>query len=389
MIRRSGNPVRPGWAEIVEAQGLGFHRTVHPEHLDRPYWDESVHYEFELAEVLRLEQVVEELHEMCLAAVEHVVAEDRFADFGIPEWVAPWIRASWRRRDPHVYGRFDLCYDGAGPPKLLEYNADTPTCLVESAIVQWHWLQDRFPGGDQWNSLHERLVDRWAELRSRLPGDGTVHFAWTNEDVTGEEALTTAYLQETAEQAGLPVVGIALEDVGWDHVAREFVDLREYAISAVFKLYPWEWLVHDRFGPLILQHLQTLPWIEPVWKMVLSNKALLAVLWELYPNHPNLLPARLGDPGSLTSYVAKPLLGREGASMRIVTPDGELARTPGGYGAEGYVFQEFHPLPDFDGQHPTLGTWVVGDEAAGLGIRETSGLITDDTSSFVPHLIRP
>lgn len=387
MERRSGNPVRPDWERIVESQGLGFHRAVHPEHLTRTYWDESVRYEFALDEVLRLEADVESVHRMCLEAVEYVVAEDRLADFGIPEWVAPAVRDSWQRQDPYLYGRFDFRYDGTGPAKLLEYNADTPTCLVESAIVQWHWLQDLHPGADQWNSVHERLIDRWAELRHRLP-EGFAHFAWTNEDDTGEEALTTAYLQETAAQAGLGTREIALEDLGWDYQAREFVDLQERSIGAVFKLYPWEWLVHDRFGPLIMQHLNGTPWIEPIWKMVLSNKALLAVLWEMYPGHPNLLPAHLGDPGPLTSYIAKPLLGREGASMHIVTPRGELARTPGDYGAEGYVFQEFAPLPEFEGWHPTLGTWVVGDGAAGLGIRETSGLITDDTSSFVPHLIR-
>ncbi|ASU86425.1 glutathionylspermidine synthase family protein [Nocardiopsis gilva YIM 90087] len=387
MIRKSGNPVRPNWPEIVESQGLGFHRAVHPEHLSRTYWDESVHYEFEMDEVLHLETVVESLHQMCLEAVEHVVAENRFADFGIPEWAVPAIRDSWRRTDPYLYGRFDLRYDGVNPPTLLEYNADTPTCLVEAAIVQWHWLQDTHPGADQWNSLHEQLIDQWAALRPRLP-DGLVHFAWTNEDETGEEALTTAYLQETAQQAGLPTQEIALEDIGWDYSASEFVDLEERAITAAFKLYPWEWLIHDRFGPLILQRLHGAPWVEPVWKMVLSNKALLAILWELYPGHPNLLPAYLGDPGPLDTYIAKPLLGREGASMRIVTPDGELERTAGDYGTEGYVFQQFQPLPEIEGWHPVLGTWVVGDTSAGLGIRETSSLITDDTSSFVPHLIR-
>src|SRR5690606_21002667 len=97
LIRRSGNPLRPGRPHIVERQGLGFHVSVHPEHLTRPYWDESVHYEFTMAEVLALEETVEELHRMCLAAVEHVVAEERYADFGIPEWAAPFIRGSWKR----------------------------------------------------------------------------------------------------------------------------------------------------------------------------------------------------------------------------------------------------------------------------------------------------
>ena len=390
MIRSSGNAVRPGWPDIVEEQGLGFHVSVHPEHLTRPYWDESVHYAFTMDEILQLEADVEELHRMCLAAVDHVVTRERYADFGIPPWVAPFVRESWKRADPYLYGRFDLHYDGTGPARLLEYNADTPTALVEAAVAQWHWMQDVHPGLDQWNSLHERLVDRWAEIAGRLPAGrrGRVHFAWTNADESGEEALTTAYIQETAVQAGLATREVALEDIGWDRSRQAFADLQGDAIAAAFKLYPWEWLVDDAFGPLVLQNLDRLPWIEPAWKMVLSNKAVLAVLWELYPGHPNLLPAYLNDPGPLSSYIAKPLLGREGASMRIVTPAGELESRPGDYGAEGMLYQEFVPLPSFDGQHPVLGTWVVGDGAAGLGIRETSGYITDDTSSFVPHVIR-
>lgn len=157
-------------------------------------------------------------------------------------------------------------------------------------------------------------------------------------------------------------------------------------IERMFKLYPWEWLTGDEFGPAAVDAQPRTPWVEPLWKMLLSNKALLALLWELFPDHPNLLPAYLDSPRELVSYVAKPLLGREGASMRIVTP-GQVIHTEGEYGAEGHVFQEFWPLPDFDGWRPVLGAWVVGDEAAGLGIRETRGLITDNTSSFVPHLI--
>jgi glutathionylspermidine synthase len=376
-VRREFSDPRADWAQIIESQGLAYHRTSHPEHLTRPYWDESVHYVFGMDEVLALETVVEELHGMCLAAVEHVVSTGRYDVFGIPPWVRPLIEASWRRRDPHLYGRFDLWYDGEGPAKLLEYNADTPTALVESSIVQWYWLQDVYPDDDQWNSVHERLVDRWKEI-----APGPVHFAWTTEDETGEELMTVAYLQETAEQSGIAATPIAMEDVGWHARDERFVDLDETEIRTLCKLYPWEWIVSEPFG----RHVTRTSWIEPIWKMLLSNKALLVVLWELYPGHPNLLPTFLGTPSTLTSYVRKPLLGREGASMSIVTPEG-VQTTPGEYGAEGFVFQELCPLPDFDGEHPVLGAWVVGDESAGLGIRETSGLITDDTSSFVPHRI--
>ncbi|MFC4532071.1 glutathionylspermidine synthase family protein [Sphaerisporangium dianthi] len=384
-MRRQASTRRDGWEKTIEAQGLAYHRSAHPVHLARPYWDEGVQYVFTMEEILALESQVDELHGMCLAAVEHVISAGRYRDFAIPDWVAPEIEASWRRGDPHVYGRFDLRYDGRGPAKLLEYNADTPTSLVESSIVQWFWLQDVHPGDDQWNSIHERLIDRWRELPLQ---SGPAHFSWTNMDETGEEAMTLGYLQETAEQAGLATVAVAMEDIGWDPRALRFVDMENRVIRTLCKLYPWEWAVADPFGPQAVRQQVSMTWIEPLWKMLLSNKALLAVLWEMHPGHPNLLPAYLDGPRDLRAHIVKPLLGREGAGMRIVTPEGAQS-TEGSYGAEGHVYQEFLALPDFDGWRPVLGAWVVGDEAAGLGIRETSGLITDDSSSFVPHRIAP
>ncbi|WP_449062288.1 glutathionylspermidine synthase family protein [Planomonospora algeriensis] len=386
-MRRESSPPRDGWEKTIEDHGLAYHRSAHPGGLGRPYWDESVHYVFSMDEVLALEEQVDELHRMCLHAVEHVIAAGRYRDFAIPEWVAPEITRSWERRDPHLYGRFDLRYDGTGPAKLLEYNADTPTSLLESSVVQWFWLQDVHPGGDQWNSIHERLIDRWRQISAELP-TGPAHFAWTAMDETGEEAMTLAYLQETAVQAGLTTVSVAMEDIGWDPLNLRFVDVEGRAIRTLCKLYPWEWAVADPFGADAVRQQVSMTWIEPLWKMLLSNKALLAILWELYPGHPNLLPAYLDGPRDLPAHITKPLLGREGAGMTVTGPDGTV-RTGGGYGAEGHVHQAFEPLPVFDGQRPVLGAWVVCDEAAGLGIRETSGLITDNTSSFVPHRIGP
>ncbi|GAA4209191.1 glutathionylspermidine synthase family protein [Streptosporangium oxazolinicum] len=381
MLRLQGR-ARPNWQEIVESQGLGFHRNVPQGQHGRPYWDESVHYSFALAEVEDLEGVVEELHQMCLAVVEHVITTKRFADFGIPEWLHAPITASWKRRDPHLFGRFDLCYEGKTHPKLLEYNADTPTSLVESAVIQWEWMTAVHPDADQWNSLHERLIDRWKQI-----DPGPLHLAYTATEESGEDALNVAYMAETATQAGLATQVLTMEEIGWETGLQAFVDSQHRTLGALYKLYPWEWVIADQFaGGAIEAQSSGTPWVEPLWKMLLSNKALLALLWELNPDHPNLLPAYLDGPRDLISYVSKPLLGREGASVRIVTPAG-VTENAGDYGTEGYVFQEFWPLPEFDGWRPVLGAWVVGDQAAGLGIRETAGLITDNTSSFVPHLI--
>jgi glutathionylspermidine synthase len=388
-MRRVTTQPRPGWREIVEGQGLLY--AVIPDEAGVPetYWDESAYYEFSLAEIERLEETVADLHALCLEAAEHVVSTGRYRDYGITDpRVIRLIEQSWAQRDSEIslYGRFDMRYDGSGPAKLLEYNADTPTALLEAAGPQWFWMEQLHPDADQWNSLHERLIEAW---RKHLPHleTGPVHFAFTVADEIGEDYMTVTYLQECAEQAGLHGVGLAMEEIGWDPSGR-FVDEQGREIKTIFKLYPWEWLADDRFGTRLLDLAESgrgPRWIEPAWKMLLSNKALLAILWELHPGHPNLLPAYLDGPRDLVihGYVEKPLLGREGAGVRIVTPGFAI-----GAPAEGPLcYQAFYALPEFDGARPVLGAWVVDGEPAGLGIRETPGLITDTTAHFVPHVI--
>lgn len=382
-MRRETVTPRPDWDTTIREQGLVYVDTELPDGGVMSYWDETAAYVFDLDEVLRLEEATEELHRMSLAAAEHVVRRNRYAEFGIPQWATEAVARSLREKPPSLYGRFDLWYDGSWPPKLLEYNADTPTALVEASITQWYWLEHTRPELDQWNSLHERLVGTWAKIGAGLH-DRRVHVVWSNEEETGEDHMTAGYLAETARQAGLDVELLPIQHLGWD--GRRFVDADDRPVVTCFKLYPWEWMLAEPYGPLAVRPGTPTTWIEPAWKLLLSNKALLAVLWELYPGHELLLPAYLDGPRGMSEYVAKPLLGREGASMRIVTP-GLTQETPGSYGREGYVFQGFEALPEFDGQRPVLGAWMVADEAAGLGIRETTGLITDDTSSFVPHRI--
>jgi glutathionylspermidine synthase len=388
-MRRVACAPRDGWRQTVEAQGLVY---AVPHGQDQLYWDESAYYEFGPAEVETLEETVAELHAMCVEAAGHVVESGRYADYGITDRrIVELIERSWAARDREVslYGRFDLRYDGSGPAKLLEYNADTPTALLEAAGPQWFWLEELHPGCDQWNSLHERLIEAWRRQAALLPR-GPLHFAYTIADEIGEDLMTAAYLQECAEQAGLHGVCLPVEEIGWDPKGR-FVDEQDRTINAIFKLYPWEWLVGDAFGGHLLDlALAGLGprWIEPAWKMLLSNKALLAILWERHPGHPNLLPAYLDGPRDLAvhGYVEKPLLGREGAGVRIVTPGFSIGTAA--EAGQKLCYQAFYALPEFDGNRTVLGAWVVDGEPAGLGIRETPGLITDTGARFIPHLIR-
>ena len=361
---------RVGWQGKVEEQGLVYHTP------EVPYWDESVCYRFNAAQIDQVEAATNELHRLCLRAVDRVVREDLFARLAIPERWVPLIRRSWERKEQSIFGRFDLWWDGCNPPKLLEYNADTPTSLLEAAVVQWFWLEEMFPEEDQFNSLHERLIARWqgAEVR------GTVYFTCLRE--AEEDLANVTYLADTARQAGLATEHIFIEDIGWNAGRKLFLDQRVRPIETLMKLYPWEWMLEEEFGP----HLAGAPWrvFEPAWKLVLSNKGILPILWEMAPGHPNLLPAyaepqRLGE-----SYVKKPLFGREGANITLVRGS-HTETTPGEYGAEGFVYQAFQPLPNFDGHCPVIGSWVIGNEAGGMGIRESESLITGNTSRFVPH----
>jgi glutathionylspermidine synthase len=145
-------------------------------------------------------------------------------------------------------------------------------------------------------------------------------------------------------------------------------------------------LLNDDFGKHIPEDSNRALWIEPAWKMILSNKAILPVLWELYPDCPYLLAAYFEE-GKLANYVKKPILSREGANIDLVMNTISLQKTGGEYGAEGFIYQDMFTLPNFSDHYPVIGSWVIGQEPAGMGIREADSFVTDNKSRFVPHLI--
>ncbi|WP_404423710.1 glutathionylspermidine synthase family protein [Nibricoccus sp. IMCC34717] len=371
-MKRESTTPRSDWRQRVEEVGLTFHS-----HETGPYWDESACYRFSLKQVLALESATKELHQMCIQAADTIVTRGDWHRLSIPELAIPSILESWERDDPSLYGRFDLAWDGVNPPKLLEYNADTPTSLVEAAVAQWYWLQECKPGQDQFNSIHERLVEAW----KRWSGS-TVHFCSVPENVEDEQ--TVVYLGDTALQAGCRPVWLAMEEVGWDSKRNAFVDLAGDEIKTLFKLYPWEWLWQEPFASKLPARTA---WVEPLWKMLLSNKGLLPVLWEQFPGHPNLLPAFTDSAPLNGCHVRKPLLSREGANVCIVENGTVVAETQGDYGAEGWVYQAPACLPDFGGNIPVIGSWIIDHEPAGMGIREDHTRITGNLSRFVPHYI--
>ncbi len=373
-MRRHRRQPRPAWRDQVEEIGLTYHT-----HDEGPYWDESACYEFDAAQIDRLERAARELHHRCIDAAGQVIARGWWDRLAIPGAAIPAILRSWERDDFSLYGRFDLAFDGRTPPKLLEYNADTPTALVEAAVAQWFWLQDTHPDADQFNSLHERLIEAW-----RRWAGTTIHFSAVRDNPEDEQ--TVLYLRDTCLQAGVATAAVHIEDLGWDASRRRFIDLELRPVTHCFKLYPWEWLWAEEFGAHLAH--DSVQWIEPPWKMLLSNKGLLPVLWELFPGHPNLLPAYDTAAALPERHVRKPKLSREGANVTWFEGGTAVEETGGDYGHEGFVYQAAAELPEFEGHRPVCGVWIVDHEPAGLGIREDTRRITGNLSRFVPHFFR-
>jgi glutathionylspermidine synthase len=378
MKRYTASP-RKNWREITQKQGLTYSRL--PDGSD--YWNESAFYALSKRDVQTLERATERLQNMCLAAGQYIIDNKRWRDFGIRGDVGPLIERTWIDEPPALYGRMDLAYNGNEEPKLLEYNADTPTALVEASVIQWYWLQDCFRKSDQFNSLHDKLVAKWRDLKNYVKAP--VFF--THCDLE-EDMMTVCYLRQTAEEAGIKTVGMLMSQLGYDSRKGCFVGLEGERAGTIFKLYPWEMMVNEMFWRNLLERFPEPQWIEPIWKMMWSNKALLAMLWEMYPNHENLLPTYLDGPREMVNFVRKPKLGREGANVSVYSSGIPVQETQGAYADSGWVYQATTTSTKIGDKYAVIGSWEIADQGtAGVGIRESNSMIVGNTSAFVPHLI--
>lgn len=392
-MKRVETTPRENWQALAEEAGFDFH-TMYGE----PYWDESSYYQFTLSQVEDdLEDPSTELHSMVRTAVDHVVrSEELMTKFDIPEEQRDYVAESWHRDEMELYGRFDLVYDGNGPAKMLEYNADTPTSLYEASIYQWQWLEDVAPDRDQFNGIYDHLVQRFGDLQFYMDNrsglitkDTPFYFSSVGGKENVEDYATVETLAWAASDAGLRVEYVPTEHIALSENGHFMSVENEEYIDVLFKLYPWEDMLRDEYAAYLKP--SGIRMIEPAWKAIASNKAILPVLWNLFEGHPNLLPAYFegeekADLGS--NYVRKPIFSREGSSIDIFN-NGRIEESAGDttYARHRKIVQKYVDLPNFDGARPIIGTWVVGRVCAGMGIREDKSRITQNLSRFKPHLI--
>jgi len=368
---------RIDWERKIKEQGFLFYKN-------ESYYTETAAYEFTASEVDQIEAATSDLFDKCIAVADYVIKNDLWDEFFIPREYADLIKWSWNEDMPSFYGRMDLAYNN-GDIKLLEFNADTPTSLLEASVIQWYWLMDFDPKTDQFNSIHEKLLAHMQLCRKDLYKPEVLTFCCAPDNV--EDLMTTKYLQDIASQAGIATDFIYMDEIGLDDRG-EFYKKDGTPLGNIFKLYPYEWMFHEEFGKYLPGSRESTLWIEPAYKALWSNKMLLVYLHRLFPDCKYILPASYSakevtsKPGK---WVQKPVYSREGANVKIVK-DGIIAeQTDGEYGEEGYIIQDYAEIPCFDGNYPIIGSWLIGGVPAGMGIRESSGLITNNTSRFVAH----
>ena len=387
-MQRIKSATRKNWTTLAESLGFKFH-TIGGE----SYWDESAYYQFTLEQIEQdIEAPTNEIHEMCLHLVNKVVHSERLLSrLGVPEYFWDYIRQSWLRRDSHLYGRMDFAYNGKSAAKFYEYNADTPTSLYESAFFQWLWLEQmvgeqRLPvEADQFNIIQEMLIEVLVLLKKQVMGAEPLYFSCCKD--SEEDYGTVEYFRDCATQAGLTTQFMYIEDIGISGEGA-FTDLDDRTLPGIFKLYPWEFMFEEAFGAY-LPGSETL-FFEPPWKAILSNKGILPLLWQEFTGHPNLLPSYFEDePGADlgSSFVKKPLFSREGANVSVMQNGKAVVSVNGPYTDGGFVLQKYHPLPEFSGNYALIGSWVIADRSAGIGIREDRSVVTKDSSRFIPHVI--
>ncbi|AJC85447.1 glutathionylspermidine synthase family protein [Campylobacter peloridis] len=342
-------------------------------------------------------EAVNELYDMYVAAAQEVIDNDRFDELGIPFNLVEAIKMSWENDVHwHLYGRFDLAGGLDGKPiKLIEFNADTPTSLFESAILQWAILkQNKLDESAQFNNIYEALADnfkRLITLEEDVSGFEKYYQGWkilfSSIAGSNEDTITTKLLAHIAKEAGFESEFSFVDEVEF---SPEGIFKNDVNYEYFFKLIPWESIAIEEgeLAMLLTQIMQNQKAIilNPAYTLLFQSKGIMKILWELYPNHPLLLETS-DEPLVGKKCVKKPVFGREGANVSIIEANGDISfKTDGDYQNNRFVYQEFAEFNQNENDYYQAGVFFAY-EGCGLGFRK-GGLVLDNYSKFVGHLVR-
>lgn len=344
-------------------------------------------------------ECVNELYDMYATAAQHVIDNNLFFELGIPFNLIDTIKKSWDNDVHwHLYGRFDLAGGIDGKPiKLIEFNADTPTSLFETAILQWAILKhNNMDEERQFNNIYEAISENFRRLVTLFddPSEFEKHYdGWKIlfSSVSGntEEEQTVRLLQQMAIDAGFetgfePLGGVKFDEEG-------IYDSNEIPYEYWFKLFPWEDIAIDENELAVLlttiMNNQKAIILNPAYTLLFQSKGMLKILCDLFPESPYLLKTS-HEPLMGLQCVEKRMFGREGANVKILDASGNvLEANDGPYGNFKPIYQEYVEFPkDIKGNSYQAGVFFAY-EACGLGFRR-GGKILNNMSKFVGHVLR-
>jgi len=376
-------PIKVPDNEFLE--GIGFYWHTDPD--STPYVASEI-VEITSDEADAYYEASNELYEMFVEAGEYVIENELFHEIGIPFNLIDAVKMSWDNDVHwHLYGRFDFAGGVDGKPiKLIEFNADTPTSLFETSIIQWAMLKlNNMEESHQFNNLYEALGDNFKRLVMMEDDveDFENHYdGWkilfSSVKGDAEEESTVKLLQTIAKEAGFVTEFAYMEDVEFS--GRDGIFYKDINYEYWFKLYPWEdiGIEESDLAMLLTQIMDNEKAIilNPAYTLMFQSKAFMKILWDLYPNHPLLLETDF-EPLQGIAQVEKKIFGREGANTIIVDENEKvMAKTDGEYGEFASIFQEYVELPtDSKGDSYQAGVFFAY-EGCGLGFRK-GGLIMD------------
>lgn len=378
--------------EDLENLGLSWHTDVD----NTPYVSDEI-IEVSEEEAQKYYDAANELYDMYVEAGQYVIDNDLFFELGIPFNLVEAIQMSWEEEVHwHLYGRFDLAggLDGA-PIKLLEFNADTPTMVYESAIIQWALLKKNgFNESLQFNNLYEALGDNFKRiitLGEDISRFDEIYEGWkilfSSIQGSQEEERTVRLLEVIAKEVGFGTQFCYAHEAHLDENAGLSFGGENYEFW--FKLIPWESIAIDEpdlanLMTAMIRNKNTI-FLNPAYTLMFQSKRMLKILWDLFPNHPLLLETSY-EPLS-KKQVKKHAFGREGESVSILDSNGKaLVQNSGNYGNYPEIYQEFATLNSHNGNFYQANVFYAY-EACALGFRK-GGEILDNMSKFVSHKIR-
>lgn len=383
-------PLDNGYLESI---GFGWHTDL----------DGSRYISNELVSITQDEaeafyEATNELYDMYVAAAEYVINNDLFHELGIPFNLVDIIKASWENDVHwHLYGRFDLAGGVDGKPiKLIEFNADTPTSLFETAIVQWAMLKfNNLDEAAQFNDVYEALVENFKRLIT-LEEDTSrfdeYYEGWKIlfSSIAGsvEDENTTRLLEAAARDAGFECDFAFASEVSFDDENGIFWNGQNWEYW--FKLIPWEMIAIDESDlALIIKNIiknQKAIILNPAYTLLFQSKGIMKILWDLYPNHPLLLESSF-EPLNGKKQVKKPFLAREGANVSIINSDGSIEiQNDGEYANGKFLYQEFADFAKDENGNSYQAGMFFAFEGCALGFRKGKDII-DNYSKFVGHII--